>query len=485
MKRCAVIGSGIGGLAAALRIRKKGYVVDVFESNDYPGGKLRELRQGGYRFDLGPSVFTMPELVDELFSLYGKDPRNYFRYSKLENSFTCFFPDGTFINSFSKPSDLVDEIVKKTGESEKKVWAYLGDIENKYNITKPVFIENSLHKVKNYFTREVLWGILNFHKVGAFKTMKAGNESFFKDKRLVRWLNYFATFVGSNPLSAPATLNIIPHLVLTKGTYLPEKGMYSLVEALVKLAKEVGIQFHFNHPVSEILLKEGRVEGIRLKSGETHKADRVVSNLDVNNTYYHLLPKEKPPLIYLKQPRSSSIIGFYWGIRGIHAHLNVHNLIFSQHEENEFEAIFKNKTISDDPSIYIGITSRKIPMDAPSGCENWFVIVTAPEMAGQDWDQLVEKARRQVLELTRKRLNINPDIEVEYVLTPPMIQHWYSSPGGSIYGNNSNSKFSAFLRHPNFSNKIKGLYFVGGSVHPGAGIPLCLNSAKIVDKIFC
>lgn len=214
--------------------------------------------------------------------------------------------------------------------------------------------------------------------------------------------------------------------------------------------------------------------------------DRVISNMDVYFTYHKLLPNEKKPERLLNQPKSSSGIAFYWGIRGLRPELGIHNMLFSKSEEEEYTAVFDKQTISNDPSVYICITSKYIPHDAPKDHENWFVLITAPNDQNQNWDELVSRTRTAVFEKIKRilGLDIQPLIEYEDILTPPLIKERYGSAFGAIFGNSSNSKFAAFLRHPNFSSKIEGLYFVGGSVHPGAGIPMCMNSAKILDKVF-
>jgi phytoene desaturase len=314
--------------------------------------------------------------------------------------------------------------------------------------------------------------------------MHRSNGEFFNDPRLVQLFDHFASYVGSNPMSAPATINLISHLVINKGAYIPDQGMYSIVRALVKLAEEMGVKFHYNTLVEEILLGDKQVRGIRTAGGE-HAYDVVVSNMDIYYTYHKLLPTLKKPARTFDQPKSSSIVGFYWGVRKEHPQLDIHNMLFSADEKKEYTAVFEDQTISDDPSIYIHITSKHVKGDAPEGCENWFVIVTAPYMSGQNWTELVDKTRTTVIEKVRRMLKIDLSglIEVEEVLTPPIIEKKYLSAFGSVFGNSSNGKFAAFLRHPNFSREVKDLYFVGGSVHPGSGIPMCLNSAKIMDRV--
>ena len=485
-KTCAVIGSGIAGLAAAIRIAAKGFKVTVYEANNYPGGKMRELRGDGFRFDMGPSVWMLPNLVDELFELCGKNPREYFTYSPIETTFKYFFEDGTVINGYADTEKLAQEVEAKTIDKREALEKYRKDIETKYNITNEVFIENSLHIFSNFFTRKMFTGLLNFNKIDAFKTMDEVNNEFFKDPKMVQLFNNYATYVGSNPFSTPATMNVIPHLEINLGAYLPDKGIYSIVTALVKLANEIGVEFKYNARVAEINVANGTVTGIMLENKERISYDRVVSDMDVYYTYTRLLPNEAQPKRILDQKKSSSMIGFFWGINRSYDELGIHNMFFAANDRAEYDAIFEDKTISSDPTIYLFITSKHVPGDAPKGCENWFLLITAPNIQGQDWNKLVIETRANVVAKINRLLHtdIEQQIVFEEQLTPIMIRENYSTHLGAIYGNSANSKFASFFRHPNFSKKVKGLYFVGGSVHPGAGMPLSLNSAKIVGKIF-
>ncbi len=482
---CAVIGSGIAGLATAIRLKSRGFNVDVFEANAFAGGKLTEKKGNGYRFDLGPSVFTMPHLIDELFELAGKNPRDYFTYTRLDTSFKYFFEGGKCITAYADRERFAKEIVEKTTDTEESFWRYLEDISTKYDITNEVFIENSLHKAGNYLKKQFLSGILNFHKIDAFNSMHKGNKRFFKDPNVIQLFDYYASYVGSNPLVAPATLNLISHLVLNLGTSMPDKGMFSIIKAMVKLAEDIGVRFYYNSVVEEILVRDRVAKGIKIK-GREHPYDRVISNMDVYYTYERLLPREKKPTRILNQPKSSSVIAFYWGVKGLHPGLDIHNMLFSSNEYQEYNTVFKGGNISNDPSVYICITSKHVKGDAPPDGENWFALVTAPNDQNQDWNEIINRTRKNVISKVNRMLSIDiePLIEFEDVLAPPLIRQRYSSAFGAIFGNSSNNKFAAFLRHPNFSRRIKGLYFAGGTVHPGAGIPMCLNSAKIIDKIF-
>ena len=442
------------------------------------------MNTNGFRFDAGPSILTKPEYLSELFLLWNKNPDDYIKFLKVEPLFRYFFPDGSFIDSFSDRNKFEEELKKKTNEPFHHVEKVLDDSKEIFKLTHEVFLERSLHEVKNYFNWPTLRGILNFRRVRAFQSMHRYNKNKFKDERLVRLFNRYASFNGSNPFEAPATLNVITHFAVNTGSFLPEGGMISIVRALQKLAEEVGVEFKFNSPVKKIAVENKKVSGVETDTG-FFPADVVLSNADIHYTYQQLLPGISMPEIISKQPRSSSVIVFYWGIKKVIPDIELHNTFFGKSDSAEYDTIFKKQTVCDDPSVYLYNSSLLNPGDAPEGMSNWFVMITAPHNSGQDWDTIVARARKNILKKLNESLleNIESLIVSENVLTPPLIEQKTNAWLGSIYGNSSNGIFSAFLRHANFSSKIKGLYFCGGSVHPGAGIPLCLLSAKITSSL--
>lgn len=485
-KKALIIGAGIAGIASAIRLAVKGYHVEVYEGNSYPGGKLSQFQQDNYRFDAGPSLFTMPQYVDELFELAGKNPSDYFRYQKLDAVCRYFYEDGTQLTAYADVDKFGKEVQAQTGEPAGAVNQYLANSSQIYDITNHVFLERSLHRLKTYLRWDTFKSILRFGKIDAFRSMHKANQGFFKDRRIVQFFDRYATYNGSNPYSAPATLNVIPHLEQHFGAYFPEGGMYSIAFTLVQLAESLGVKFHYNNPVTEIILKERTVTGIKVKD-EIFEADIVVSNMDIWFTYHKLLnahPKLHPKKI-LSQERSSSALIFYWGIRGRFNELDLHNIFFSADYDAEFDHIWQKKNIYQDPTVYLNISSKYKPDDAPNGCENWFVMINVPANTGQDWDVLIAEARNNILNKLNRLLgkDIGGMIANESILDPRSIESRTSSYQGSLYGTSSNSQFAAFLRHANKSSKIKGLHFCGGSVHPGGGIPLCLLSAKIVSDL--
>ncbi len=484
MRKAIIIGAGIAGIATAIRLANKGYEVTVFEANNYAGGKLSRFKQGKYAFDAGPSLFTMPQYVDELFILSNRNPKDYFNYKKLDDICNYFWEDGTKITSFSDLDRFAEEVQRKTKSSKEEVFKYFKKSKEIYEITNSVFLERSLHKLKTYLRKQTAYSFLRFLKIDAFKTMFKANESFFSDPKMQQFANRYATYNGSNPYQAPATLNVIPHLEQHFGAYFPAGGMYEITLSLVKLAEEIGVNFIFNTKVDEISVKGKKSNGVIINQKHFF-ADKVISNMDVFFTYKKLLSKQKQPKLIQNQERSSSALIFYWGVKTQFQQLGLHNILFAENYKKEFDTIFKKKDISEDPTIYINISSKINKDDAPAGCENWFTMINVPNNTGQNWDELIASARKNIIKKINKNFNVEIEnfIENESVLDPRSIESKTSSYQGSLYGTSSNNQFAAFLRHANFSSKIRNLYFVGGSVHPGGGIPLSLLSAKIVDNM--
>ncbi len=482
--KAIVIGAGIAGIATAIRLAVKGYSVEVFEAGSIAGGKLSEIRSGDFRFDAGPSLLTMPQYLDELFHLAGKTPAHYFRYERLDQVCKYFYEDGTRITAFSDRNKFASEIESNTTDSAGSVLDFLRKSEQIYGITDPVFLQRSLHKLKSYFSTTTLRSALRFLQIDSFRSMNKANSSRFRDPKTVQLFNRYATYNGSDPYQAPATLNVIPHFEQHFGAYFPEGGMYSIVRSLTRLALDCGVKFRFNTYVDQIIVKNRTAAGVRIGAA-VHPSDLVVSNMDVWYTYRRLLKGHPAPEGVLHQERSSSALIFYWGIHKTFPDLDLHNIFFTEDYQEEFRHIWHSKDIYHDPTIYLNISSKMQAGDAPAGCENWFAMINVPSNSGQDWDDLIIKAKDCMLKKLSKRLgeDLSKLIMTESVLDPRGIEGGTHAYKGSLYGNSSNSQFSAFLRHANFSSKVRGLYFAGGTVHPGGGIPLALLSAKIIAGI--
>lgn len=484
LRKAAIVGAGIGGIASAIRLVRKGYKVNVFDKNSGPGGKLSEFKLENYRFDFGPSLFTMPEYVIELFQLAGKDHKDYFEYLSLEEACRYFFSDGSkFIapTDAEKFSSVASKHFRVNKESIDNYFSYNRKI---FEQSGKIFLNNSMHKLKTFMSAEALKSVTNTYVIELFRTMNLANKKAFNNEQLVQLFNRYATYNGSSPYQAPAILNSISVLEHLYGTYFPKGGMFSITNALYRLAQEMGVKFHFNEMVEEIILKNKVVKGVKT-STNMHESEIVVSNMDVSLTYEQLLPQVKQASFYSKMKKSSSAVIFYWGIKKVFREIGLHNIFFSADYKKEFEHIFHKRAVFNDPTVYINNSSVYNDQDAPEGCANWFVMINVPHAEGIDWTNYVQKLRKYVLNVLSKHLeeDIESLIEVERMVNPLIIEQETLSQHGALYGSNSNKWTSAFLRHPNFSSKLKGLYFVGGSVHPGGGIPLCLLSAKIASSL--
>jgi phytoene desaturase len=479
MTKAIIIGSGIGGLAAAIRLARQGISVNVYESSEKVGGKVSQFHFDGFRFDAGPSLLTLPELVHELL-----DDDLRFPICKLETITKYFYPDGTQVLAYNNVPKLASEIQEKLNVPAKKVTGYLLKAAKVYELTSDLFIFGSFHRIKSLMNIKSLKTLLNFRKLQAFSSLHEFNQRELGEKRLVQLFDRYATYNGSNPYQTPATLSVISHLEHNLGAFIPEAGMFQITESLYLQALRLGVTFHFNKPIQKVETDKGKVSGVWTNSGFV-ATDIVVSDIDIHQFYSSLLPDKKRLAKITKEERSSSALIFYWGIKGVFPELDIHNIFFSSDYQDEFEHLFGQKDLCNDPTIYVYISCKYNKSDAPEGCENWFVMINAPADTGQNWDELIAQSRQRILEklerMTCKKLSGN--IVSEQILSPPDIFKQTGSVNGSLYGSSSNSRYASFNRHANFRRDIRGLYFVGGSVHPGGGIPLCLSSASIVDGL--
>jgi len=479
MTRAIIIGSGIGGLATAIRLARQGITTTVYETSEKPGGKVSERNFGGFRFDTGPSLLTLPNMVLELL-----DYDLQFPVRKLEIITKYFYEDGTKLTAYSEVQELTAEIGRKFNIQESRVTGYLEKAAKVYELTADLFIFGSFHRIKNLLDLKSLKTLLKFRQLQAFNSLHQFNEQELGDKRLVQLFDRYATYNGSNPYQTPATLSVISHLEHNLGAFIPEEGMFKVTESLMQQAIRLGVEFHFGQPVRKVEITDGKATGVWLDSGFVH-ADIVVSDVDIYRFYSTLLPDSKRLAKLNKEERSSSALIFYWGMKGIFPELDVHNIFFSAGYQEEFDYLFRKKNVFDDPTIYIYISSKYRKEDAPEGCENWFVMINAPADVGQNWDEIIERSRIKILEKLERMIGkkLSDSVLNEVILSPPDICKQTGSVNGSIYGSSSNSRYASFNRHANFRRDISGLYFVGGTVHPGGGIPLCLSSAKIVDGL--
>lgn len=482
----AVVGAGLAGLAAACRLARAGCDVTVFEQQPFTGGKAASESFDGFRFDTGPSLVTMPEVFDDLFASCGERREDHIRFIPLSPICRYRFADGTVLDAFHLLDRFAAEVASKTRDTGHALRRFLAYTRRIRRVAAPLFLHRSLHEPSTYLSPRTWLSLLLLPAIDPLRTMDTAVRSFFRDPRMVQLFNRYATYNGSNPYRTPATLNIIPSVEYDGGGFAAEGGIQTIPAAITALARRQGVTFHLATPVSRILHDRNRVLGVRTPQGD-HPADFVISNADVLSTYEDLLQDPQAPQArrYRRLEPSSSGLVFLWGVERTFPQLSTNNILFSPDYAAEFSDLFDRLSCPRDPTVYINITSKTTPADAPPGCENWFVLVNAPADHGQDWDTEVRRTRTAVLRRISSalRCDIEPLIRTERVITPPDIARRTGSRHGSLYGISSNTTFSAFLRHPNRSRRYDGLFLCGGSCHPGGGMPLALLSGAITADL--
>ncbi|MDZ7409686.1 MAG: phytoene desaturase family protein [candidate division KSB1 bacterium] len=485
LKHVLVIGAGLGALSAAVRLARMGFRVTVFEKNAEIGGKAGERLLHGYRFDTGPSLLTMPFVVDELFAFAGCAREQFLHYVPLEPICRYFFPDGTRLDASSDPARMKAEIARLSAREAAQYEKFLAYSRRIYQLTAEIFLFSPFHEWRRLLRRRNWRTLFSLPLLDPWRTVHQGVARFFSDARLLQLFDRYATYNGSNPYRAPATLNIIPHVEYELGGYYIQGGMRRLVTALAQVMQHLGVELHISHRVEKILHDGKKVTGLQVE-GEKVAGDYVLCGQDVVVAYEQSLEgfdRRRRQLRRL-EPSCSGLV-FLWGVRRTHEQLLHHNIFFSHDYRREFEEIFDELLPPQDPTIYLAITSKSDPAHAPGGGENWFVLLNMPYLSGRcDWRKEWPQVRERVLtKLRRFGLEVASAIAVEEVITPQDFYDLYLSNRGSIYGISSNRRSTAFRRPPNRSRDLEGLYFAGGATHPGGGIPLVLLSGKLAAEL--
>lgn len=476
----AIIGAGIGGLTSAALLASDGHSVTVYEKNDFAGGKMNEMRVDGFRFDMGPSLLTMPEILTLVYADCGEELDDYLTVEPLEPLCRYFFNDGTRFDNFNNLERSLAE-VERIAPSDRQSYAeFLQYARKLYQNAAPSFLFNPLSDVSDL--RDLNFADLS--GIDALTTVSNRVDDYFSTDYMRKFFKRFTTYNGSSPFRAPATLNVIPHVEINKGGYYVKGGIYRIAEALHELAKKKGARFTMNAEVDTITTTSGRVSGITLKNGTHKNYDLVVSNSDAFETYHHLLPEKdvdsfRKALLSRAEPSCSGFV-LLLGINRSYEQLRHHNVFFSDDYRQEFDAIFSQNLPPDDPTIYVANTSYTDPEDAIEGGSNLFILVNAPYLTEKyDWEEKGASYASHVLDKLEKRglKKLRSSIIHRQKITPLDFYQKYRSYRGSIYGTSSNSRLSAFMRPGNKARTVDGLYLTGGSTHPGGGIPLVILSA--------
>lgn len=484
MKKVSIIGAGLGGLSAAIHLASRGFDVSVFEKNDAVGGKAGEFVQDGFRFDTGPSLLTMPFVFDDLFAAAGKRIRDYLTLERVNPICRYFFADGTVFDASSEESQMLQGISRLSPADVEGYRRFTRYSKTIYDLTSDIFIFRSFSDFSSLLTWKSLRTLLQIWKIDPFRTVHRAVSTYFKDPRLVQVFDRYATYNGSNPYQAPATLNIIPHVEYCIGGYYSRGGIYRINASLQAVAEVVGVKFFLNTPVKRILVSGGRTSGVELECGDVVSSDAVISNADAVYTLSALVDDRRWARQLSDVEPSSSGLVLLWGVKAQHPQLAHHNIFFSSNYGKEFDELFVRRIPPSDPTVYVSVTSKTDPDHAPPGCENWFVLVNMPYLNGAENGVDEQAVRGRVLEKLREvGIDVEGKILFEHVIAPRDFQRRFNAHRGSIYGISSNDRRAAFLRPQNRVRNVKGLYLCGGAAHPGGGMPLVIISGKLAAEL--
>jgi phytoene desaturase len=485
MKRIIVVGAGIGGMVSAAYLAHKGFNVEIFEKNLKPGGKMNEFRIDGYRFDTGPSLITMPYVFREFFEEIGRDAKDYFELTELDNACRYFWSDGTVFNSYCDENKLSSELIEVFGETEAdNFFRYLDYGKIFFELSEDSFLKDEF-KIRNYLSKK---GLLNFSKFISGRSINDLSNKFFKNNKLKQLMDRFATYNGSTPYLAPQFFSIIPYVEFKFGAWYVKGGIYEIAKGLEKLCREMNVKINYGFELTDTEYSGKNISKLVFKTKETELAEEKDFDILVSNfTGNKKLTDEE----YFENDDWSCsgfilLIGMEKEFKG----LSHHNILFSEDYEKEFIDIFEKKIPADDMTVYISVSKKDQPEDSPEGCENWFVLVNAPflnhkfEWTDKNKTIYKDKIIRKIESFTNvSEGSLTEHIKFCEIFTPEDFLKTYNSEHGSIYGLSSNTLYTIMKRPKNKSNKFDNLYFTGGKTHPGGGVPLCFLSGKIVSKL--
>jgi diapolycopene oxygenase len=482
-----VIGAGLGGLSAAISLATEGFSVDLLEKNDKVGGKLNILHKDGFAFDLGPSILTMPHIFRQLFERAGKNMDDYVGIETVEPHWRNFFEDGSTLDLSSDPVVMNQELAKLGSNTAQEFAAFLAYSKQLCAVTEEGYFAQGL---------DSFWALLKHYgpvksllEFDVFRSMDQGVRRFIKDPKLVDVLNYFIKYVGSSPYDAPALMNLLPYIQFGYGLWYIKGGMYGMAQGLEKLAIELGVNISVNTEVLEIQHQAGRATAVRLNDGRVLAADIVVSNMEVIPAYQKLLSGQESAIRRVEKfaPSCSGLV-LHLGVDRIYPQLAHHNFFYSDHPREHFKAIFHDHRLSEDPTIYLVAPCKTDPSQAPKGCEIIKILPHIPHLDPErplSADDYAAMRERVLIKLERMGLtDLRKHIICEEYWTPVDIQAKYYSNQGSIYGVVADRFKNLGFKNAQRSDVLKNLYFVGGSVNPGGGMPMVTLSGQLVrDKI--
>ena len=489
-KRVAIVGAGMGGLAAAIRLRLMGFDVEVFEKNEQPGGRVGRLREGGFTFDTGPTLLLMTDVYRDLFAAAGRNLDEEIEPIKLDPNYRVHFGDGDSIKVSSNLPDLIPELERVEPGVTPRFYRFLEDACLKYRLGRSEFVERDFEKAGDFFGPRNLRLLL---KTKAVNNYYRSVSKYFRTEKLRQTFSFQTMYLGLSPFKAPAVYALLPYTELAEdGLWFPRGGMYELIEAVARLARDLGVRIYPNSPVEEIVVVKNRARGVRA-NGEEVGADAVLANADLPYVYRELLPRsagegdfrwklrKRERLLY-----TASAYMLYLGLDRKLDHMLHHNVYLSARYKENFKQIFDERKLPDDPSFYANVPSRTDEDAAPEGMEALYVLIPTPHLNDNvDWSREGDAFKERVYDLLERKArieDIRKNIVYEKVKTPLDWCEEYNLEEGAAFGIGHGIFQVGYFRPPLASKTVRGVYFVGASTRPGTGVPLVTIGAKLAAE---
>jgi phytoene desaturase len=478
-----VVGAGVGGISAAAHLAQAGMQVTVVDKNRQPGGRCGRLERDGHRFDTGPTLLVMPRLYQSEFEALGASLHERLALLRVDPTYHLVFDDGAWLDLTSNADRLREQLEAIEPGSFRRLERYLEEGSRHYEVVVENLVQRDFRRARDLFAPKALVPMLRVKPLtNHYRNMGA----YFRAPRLKSAFTFQDLYTGLSPFAAPATLSMLPYSELAHGVWYPRGGMYSVVEALVELALEAGVEFRAEAAVSRIDVDGRRARGITLADGSSLRADVVLANADLPYVYRELLPPDPMTRALSRKKYSCSAISFFWGLdRPVD--LGPHTLFLADDYRENFQQIMRDLDLPTNPGVYVHAPARLDPSMAPPGGDSLTAIVPVGHLSDdgrQDWDQLRDRARRHVL----RRLetigidDIADHIRFEEVLTPLSWAHQHNLVKGATHGLSHTLTQMAYFRPSNRHRRYQNLYFAGASTHPGTGIPIAMVSGRLAAE---
>ncbi len=485
-----IIGGGLAGLSAACTLAARGHKVILFEKNEWVGGKAAPFEKDGYRFDMGPTILTVPSVLRRVFEEAGEKMEDHLDLRRLDPQWRCFFDDNSVMDLVENVDAMAETLRRETAPGNDQGYRdFMAMSANLHEVSRKFFFWRSVEDITDTIDLKKNMDLETLRDVASLRMGSSVAREIRKrvpDKRAAQMLDHFVQYVGSSPYASPAVLCSIGHMQTDEGIWFPIGGTRAVPVALEKLGRSLGVEFRTSTDVVRVLQSGGRVWGVETDTGEAIACSNVISNMDAVRTYRELVggvPARRFGRRWNGREPACSGVVLYLGLDRPYEHLAHHNFVFSRDPEEEFDYIYKRGEPAPDPTCYLAATSVTEPGSAPAGAESLYILVHTPYLRPHhDWSVMLPAYRKVIFDKLKRTAGLHDlesRIKVERVLTPLDIHERYKVLNGAIYGLVSHGKFTGAFKPGNRSREMPGLYLAGGAAHPGPGMPMVLMSGWI------